>query len=420
VISDEVYLRVMKKMLIILCLAVMCVVTNSSVWAATRPLKYYGVDRVESMDDANYKVLSEHAVKTVVQYLNPAASTTTFKNLVTLSEKYNMEIVIFPGGSDVSGCGWETPFNNPVNGDYIGKVKSMLDYFDNVSNWPGGRIRVVGIVSSHEPMWNQVLDTRVDAPYKYKCHTQIADLAAIKSQLKNYVNRAEFKVWSYIDNVSDVSVINDYSGPGDYEKIMDVAATWQHCFGGAEGSCPGALAKINKDRQLLNNAGLEGKVELVFLMQTFAQDGGWVMPTYDQLLTESQNFLNSGALDGFIYYTWGACWYVTDLGCPSVTSPKNSNLWPIMNLIADKYINGNIILTVTPTKISPTPTVGQVTPTTTAGKGDANGDGKVDLADFAIWKSEYLDKLGIKSDFNKDNKIDLADFAVWKGEYLKI
>jgi len=52
--------------------------------------------------------------------------------------------------------------------------------------------------------------------------------------------------------------------------------------------------------------------------------------------------------------------------------------------------------------------------------GDANGDGKVDLVDFAYWKREYISKLIAKADFNKDGKVDLVDFSVWKNNYLHL
>ncbi|MFZ2152852.1 MAG: dockerin type I repeat-containing protein [Microgenomates group bacterium] len=61
--------------------------------------------------------------------------------------------------------------------------------------------------------------------------------------------------------------------------------------------------------------------------------------------------------------------------------------------------------------------------------GDANGDGKVDLVDFAIWKRDYWKFIGIPitsfeyngpwvADFNHDRRIDLSDFAIWKKYYL--
>ena len=51
--------------------------------------------------------------------------------------------------------------------------------------------------------------------------------------------------------------------------------------------------------------------------------------------------------------------------------------------------------------------------------GDANGDGKVDLVDFAIWKSEFLKKVNTKrADFNNDKKVDKDDFKIWKAIYI--
>lgn len=59
--------------------------------------------------------------------------------------------------------------------------------------------------------------------------------------------------------------------------------------------------------------------------------------------------------------------------------------------------------------------------------GDANGDGKVNLVDFAVWKNEYLNFVQLpltsfqptwRGDFNQDTKVDLVDFAIWKRAYL--
>ena len=67
---------------------------------------------------------------------------------------------------------------------------------------------------------------------------------------------------------------------------------------------------------------------------------------------------------------------------------------------------------------------GMPTPTSTktpAISGDANGNGKVDLADFSIWKDEYLGKLTTNTaDFNKSGVVDLGDFGVWKKAYLNL
>jgi len=78
----------------------------------------------------------------------------------------------------------------------------------------------------------------------------------------------------------------------------------------------------------------------------------------------------------------------------------------------------------------PTPTtkptltpVGTVRPTATSNPtqkiGDANGDNRVDQADYTIWLSEYKSKVGNRSDFNKDGKIDGVDMTLWLLNYGK-
>jgi hypothetical protein len=54
--------------------------------------------------------------------------------------------------------------------------------------------------------------------------------------------------------------------------------------------------------------------------------------------------------------------------------------------------------------------------------GDANGDGKVDGGDLAIWQQNY-DPLGVAQntfamgDWNADGKIDGGDLALWQQNY---
>ncbi|MFA6603124.1 MAG: dockerin type I domain-containing protein [Candidatus Shapirobacteria bacterium] len=50
--------------------------------------------------------------------------------------------------------------------------------------------------------------------------------------------------------------------------------------------------------------------------------------------------------------------------------------------------------------------------------GDANGDGRVDLIDLGIWKTEFVTETGKTADFYGDGKVDLNDFGVWKSAYL--
>jgi hypothetical protein len=78
--------------------------------------------------------------------------------------------------------------------------------------------------------------------------------------------------------------------------------------------------------------------------------------------------------------------------------------------------NGTVNPTITP-KVTVTP-LKTPTPTITVLIGDANSDNKVDLADFSIWKTEYLANTKSRADFNNSGTVDLADFALWKKSYL--
>ena len=59
-------------------------------------------------------------------------------------------------------------------------------------------------------------------------------------------------------------------------------------------------------------------------------------------------------------------------------------------------------------------------------KGDANCDGKVDLADFEAWRGEYFDgenKDNWKADFNCSKELskpDLSDFNIWRTSYFGV
>ena len=72
--------------------------------------------------------------------------------------------------------------------------------------------------------------------------------------------------------------------------------------------------------------------------------------------------------------------------------------------------------------ISQTPTPTSVlTSTPTSKLGDANDDGKVDTADYAIWLDNYYKNLMGYSfgDFNSDGSVDGTDYAIWSNNYGK-
>lgn len=58
------------------------------------------------------------------------------------------------------------------------------------------------------------------------------------------------------------------------------------------------------------------------------------------------------------------------------------------------------------------------TPCSQKSNGDANCDNKIDLADFEVFRKEYLGISSAKSaDFNADGKINLIDFEIWRRSF---
>ncbi len=54
-------------------------------------------------------------------------------------------------------------------------------------------------------------------------------------------------------------------------------------------------------------------------------------------------------------------------------------------------------------------------------QGDANGDGRVDGIDFALWLSHYNQNIGgsTNGDFNGSGKVDGVDYSIWLFNYGK-
>jgi hypothetical protein len=268
-------------------------------------LKYYLVDRV--LNNADFATLASWGINAAVMDIGINDSTASWQSVLAAASNAGVNLVIWPDqGGDIAACSWENPFNSPQNGDYIWRVKTMLNFW-------AGNPKIIGMVIAHEP-----------ASTGSGCLDNIADMAAIKTQVKNYVysqfGRTDFKIWNYIDNiVANIPNIPDFSGPADYPRIMDVAVTWQHCAGSAESTCDvgndSALARINQDAAAL--AGSD--VELVYLMQTFTQSPDYAVRfTLPQLENYACEFIHTSNLNGFGFYTWDAGWWPDLHGWPDL------------------------------------------------------------------------------------------------------
>jgi hypothetical protein len=272
---------------------------------ASSQFKYYLVDRV--LNNADFATLASWGINAAVVDIGINDSIASWQSVLTAASNAGVNLVIWPNqGGDIAACGWENPFNSPQNGDYVWRVKTMLNFWASNPN-------VIGMVIAHEP-----------ASTGPGCLDNIADMAAIKTQVKNYIysqfGRTDFKIWNYIDNiVANIPNIPDFSGPADYPRIMDVAVTWQHCAGNAESTCDvgndSALARINQDAAAL--AGND--VELVYFIQTFTQSPDYVVRfTLPQLENYACEFIRTSNLNGFGFYTWDAGWWPDLHGWPDL------------------------------------------------------------------------------------------------------
>jgi hypothetical protein len=267
------------------------IVMKPRLLSATRTLKYYLADRV--INNGDFAQLAGWGINTAIVDFDVNGDPTTWSTVFIEAAKYNINIVIWPSDwiNPRPNCDWEAPYPVSTNGD-ITKVKPLMDVASQYPNF-------IGIINGHES-------------FSTCTNLTFNEMAGLKDQLKAYAlsKGRNIKVWNYIDNLYDTSKFPNYQ----IARIMDVAVTWNHCAGNSEMSCDigsdSALAEIISDRSRLTNAGLEGNVELVYIIQTFTYDSPYTTKfTLPQLEKYSCEFLNTSALDGFGFYTWDAGWW---------------------------------------------------------------------------------------------------------------
>jgi hypothetical protein len=256
-----------------------------------RPLKYYMADRVRNNSD--FAQLAGWGINTAMVDFDVNGSAATWQAVFTEAAKYNINIVIWPSDWENRrpNCDWAAPFPVSANGD-ISKVKPLLDVASRYPNF-------IGIINGHEWYWT--------------CKNMTFDeMAGLKAQLKAYAlsKGREIKVWNYTSSLYDESKLP----ASQLSRIMDVALIWKHCAGNIKNSCDvgddSSLARILNARARLTSLGLDGTVDLVYIIQTFTASGGYEAKfTLKELENYGCEFLNTSALDGFGFYTWDAGWW---------------------------------------------------------------------------------------------------------------
>jgi hypothetical protein len=259
--------------------------------ANIRPLKYFLADRVRN--NADFATLAAWGINTAMVDFNVNGKPEQWQAVFVEAAKYGINIVIWPSDwiDRRPDCDWAAPFPVSANGD-ITKVKPLLDVASQYSNF-------IGIINGHESLWTCT-------------NMSFDEMAGLKDQLKAYTlskGRA-IKVWNYTDSLDyDESMLPASQIP----RIMDVAVIWKNCAGNTTDRCAGdnsMLARIKNSRARLTKLGLGGKIELVFIIQTFTTDSPYnVKFTLSELQNYACEFLHTSALDGFGFYTWDAGWW---------------------------------------------------------------------------------------------------------------
>jgi hypothetical protein len=265
-----------------------------------RPLKYLLADRVR--DNADFATLAAWGINTAMVDFDINGKPEEWQAVFVEAAKYGINIVIWPSDwiDRRPDCDWAAPFPVSDHGD-ITKVKPLLDVASQYSNF-------IGIINGHEYLWTCT-------------NMSFDEMAGLKDQLKAYTlskGRA-IKVWNYTDSLDyDEGMLP----ASQIQRIMDVAVIWKNCAGNTTARCTGGnsmLARIKNSRARLTRLGLGGKIELVFLIQTFTSDSPYnVKFTLSELENYACEFLHTSALDGFGFYTWDAGWWPDLHGWPDL------------------------------------------------------------------------------------------------------
>jgi len=295
------------------------------------------------LNNPDFATLAGWGINTAVVSFDVNGTAAAWKAKLQAARDAGVNIVIWPSDwtKPRANCNWEAPYPLSTNGD-ISRVINLLDVATQYPNF-------IGIVNAQEALWPN-------------CPMTFDEMAGLKIQLKGYAlskGRGDIKVWNYINSLYSESKLPDTQ----IDRIMDVGLIWKHCAGDAEGSCEvgsgSALAMIQSDAA----RAVGHSVELVFIIQTFTTTSPYTTKfTLPQLEAYSCEFLNTGGLTGFGFYTWDADWWPDLREWP--------DLQPAVPNVHQNCTGGTIPPTSTPTLTrTPTPTfttTGTLSPTVTS------------------------------------------------------
>jgi hypothetical protein len=239
-------------------------------------LKYYGVDDVDP-DEFAYLKDSLGGNLAIVEL---PTDTVDWKNALAEAEKYQLKIIIWPLGS---GHQW-TPWAWNGSSWDISDGLNVMKYAESYTN-AGGKA-LLAVVMSHEPFYNN------GDPFT------ASEMKMLYSALKNEAPHVQLFVY-----MNDMAYYDKRPNTKIEDGIMDIAGTWLHCFGGAEGTVEESLQAIDDDYALIQEKGLN--MQLFFAIQTFGIDGTeYRMPMAAEMLDFGTRALEKNKLDGVFWYPW--------------------------------------------------------------------------------------------------------------------
>ncbi len=239
-------------------------------------LKYYGVDDIDP-DEFAYLKDSLGGNFAIVEL---PTDTVDWKNALAEAEKYELKIIIWPAGS---GHQW-TPWAWNGSSWDISDGMNVLKYAEKYTT-SGGKT-LLAIVMSHEPFYNN------GDPFT------AGEMKMLYAALKNEAPHVQLFVY-----MNDMAYYDKRPNTKIEDGIMDIAGTWLHCFGEAEGTCEGTLQSIDNDYALIQEKGLN--MQLFFAIQTFGIEGtDYKMPSAAEMLDFGTKVLEKNKLDGVFWYPW--------------------------------------------------------------------------------------------------------------------
>lgn len=321
----------------------------------------------------------------------PMGSYIAYPTEVDLPKMRAAGLNLYVGDADLFNADAAVSFLDMVYRNHMQVILSVApavwhpEYYPNFADF-------IRKIKNHPALYGYYLS---DEPEMYGSPT-----VAKMTQINNLIKQAD-------PNHPTIVVFSAYLDDGQYNAkryfgIADVEGFDVYPFSKSATDTTSSLSfyyqTVDKFLALHNNLAVNNTKAYFILLQSFASDIRRE-PTETELNQFIVNTFNkSNLFSGYLYYAWR-----TNTEDLDQTASELPSLQTSMTRINEMFKNRSSIYPVVYKRI-----------------GDANGDGKVDLIDFAEWRKEYLNGNADKADFKPDGKVDLFDFAEWRKGYLNI